>query len=292
MSLDVGVHTIDAKTYHADPCELPSLTASIANVLVTRAPIHAWTQHPRLNPDYENEESERFDIGTAAHALLLEGSTAVEVVAAKDWRTNGAQDARAEARAAGRLPLLEKHWSGVQAMVEAARIQLRALHDPPTPFTDGQPEQTLVWKDERGPWCRARIDWIHNDGQTIDDYKTTGRSANPEDWSRTLFGMGCDVQAAFYLRGLRALTGVDAHWRWVVQETATPYALSVLSLAPAALELATAKVERALDIWHACQLADVWPGYAAQVCYADLPPWEETRWLEREEQDELPVPAG
>jgi hypothetical protein len=280
-----GVHEISESRYHADPCAEPSLSASVAHKLIANSPLHAWAAHPLLNPGYVPEEAERFDIGKAAHALLLEGVTAVEVVDANDWRTTAAQEARAEARAAGRFPLLAKQWGDVQAMVEAARIQLNGVEATPLPFTDGKPEQTLIWQEPTGVTCRARLDWLRDDHTCIDDYKTTSRTANPEQWSRSLFGMGCDVQAAFYLRGLKTLTGTAADWRWVVQETTPPYALSVITLTPAAMQLAEAKVEHAIAKWAECLEADQWPGYPLQLCHAELPSYEEARWLEREEKE-------
>ena len=41
-----GIFTIPAADYHADPCEVPSLSASIASLLVNRSPFHAWSAIP------------------------------------------------------------------------------------------------------------------------------------------------------------------------------------------------------------------------------------------------------
>ena len=41
-----GIYTLSAEAYHADPCPEPSLSASIANVLLQRSPAHARIQHP------------------------------------------------------------------------------------------------------------------------------------------------------------------------------------------------------------------------------------------------------
>src|SRR5689334_23413702 len=41
------------------------------------------------------------------------------------------------------------------------------------------------------------------------------------------------------------------------------------------------KVKYALRLWRECLEADEWPGYAQQVAYAELPAWEESRWLAR-----------
>jgi hypothetical protein len=44
-------------------------------------------------------------------------------------------------------------------------------------------------------------------------------------------------------------------------------------------------VQYALDKWRACLGSDEWPGYPQSVAWAELPPWEEARWLEREERE-------
>ena len=67
-----------------------------------------------------------------------------------------------------------------------------------------------------------------------------------------MFQAGFDLQAAWYLRGLRQLTGLDdALFRFAVQETYPPYALSVIALGPDALMLAEKKCLYALEVWRA-----------------------------------------
>lgn len=282
--MNTGIHTVPADTYHADQIDdtRPSLSASIATVLCTQSPAHARAKHPRLNPDFKRTEEQKFDVGTAAHALFLEGRDAVHVVAALDWRTADAKHERDYAREMGKVPLLNAQWAEVQAMVASTHAQLQAIDATPRMFWGGSPERTVVW-DELGVLCRARFDWLHADGSAVDDFKTTSRSANPESWSRTLFSIGADVQAAFYLRGLRSVSGVhDPVFRWCVQETFPPYALSVVTLAPGAMALAEAKVDHALKVWKECVATDTWPAYPTKVAYAEAPPWEMTRWLERD----------
>ena len=105
MMTEPGVYAIAAEEYHQDPCPAPSLSASIANILLTQSPQHAWCAHPKLNPHYQREERETLDLGTAAHAYLLQGSTDFEVIAAPDWRTTAAKKAREAARATGKVPI-------------------------------------------------------------------------------------------------------------------------------------------------------------------------------------------
>ncbi|HMA26102.1 MAG: PD-(D/E)XK nuclease-like domain-containing protein [Solirubrobacterales bacterium] len=281
MTLAAGIHALGADDYHADPCERPSLSAHIAHALVSASPLHAWTQHPR-NPNFQPREETRFDIGTAAHQLLLEGRSFVVELDFPDFKTVAAREARDAVRAAGLLPLLAKDAATVDAMVKAAVQQLALVDAQPPLLTDGKPEQTLVWEDE-GVLCRARLDWLRDDLRAIDDLKTTAGSASPEMWSRRLFDIGADMQVAFYRRAVRALTGAEPDFRFVVIETHPPYALSVVSLGVDALALAERKVQRAITLWRECLEANDWPGYPTQVAYAQLPAWEEARWMERQE---------
>lgn len=276
---------IAADTYHADQvADQPSLSASLANILCTASPRHAWAAHPRLNPDFTREEEDKFSIGTCAHALLLQGDDIAVVCDYPDWRKKEAQAERDAARAAGHVPLLIGQWDRVRAMVAAAREQLDAYADDPPLFKDGKPEQTIVW-DEDGITCRARFDWLRDDHRAIDDYKSTAASADHVRWVKTMYGIGGDVQVAFYLRGAEKVLGVRPEWRYIVQETYPPYALKVHTLAASALEVGSDKVEKAIGIWRRCIKTGVWPGYEAKIERLEIPPYEEVRWLERDGAD-------
>jgi hypothetical protein len=103
-----------------------------------------------------------------------------------------------------------------------------------------------------------------------------------------MYGMGADVQVAFYLRGLQLLTGKGmepADWRFVVQESYPPYALSVVSLAPSAMAIANDKVQKAIDLWALCMERDFWPAYPSKVASIEIPTWEEMKWLERQDDE-------
>lgn len=280
--MNAGIYTMDAATYHADPCDAPSLSSSIAKLLCTSSPAHVKDAHPRLNPEFVTDHAEHFDVGTVAHAVLLEGVNCVEVLPFADWRTKAAREARDAVRAKGKVPLQTWAWAHVEAMLNTTRDQLDAHADGRQMFRGGLPEQTLIWQDDGGEWCRARLDWLR--AGAIDDYKTTNATANPEALSRTLFSNGWDIQAAFYLRGLKKLTGEDAVFRFAVQETYPPYALSVVALGPAALMLAEKKVRYALELWTHCLEHGDWPGYPTQTAYAALPEYLEAAWLAKEER--------
>ena len=96
--LGVGIHDIPAEQYHADPCDTPSLSRSISHTLLEQSPMHAWHQHPLLNPNYQSTHKPIFDKAHAAHSVLLGGDGKLCVINEKAWRKVVAKDARDEAR--------------------------------------------------------------------------------------------------------------------------------------------------------------------------------------------------
>lgn len=278
--------TVTEEQYQQDPCAVPSLSASIAKILISESPLHAWTAHPRLNPNYVREEKEIFDLGTVAHALMLQGLNIAQVFDVKDWRTNEAKAARVLARSAGKIPILRKDWTRVQEMVQAGKYQIAAHREASDLFTDvGKAEQTLTWTDDHGVVCRARLDWLRNDFRRIGDYKSTGMSVNPEQLARIAVSAGWDIQAAFYLRGLERIDPQDNKSRqflFAAQEDRPPYAMTIVGMGPDFLWAGQSKVQRAIDKWAECMESGKWPAYPDRIVYPTLPVWEENRLTEME----------
>ena len=88
-----GDYKLPDAAYRADPCPLPSLNPTLAIDLLSRSPLHAATEHPRIGKPVEPARLD-FDLGRAAHAVLLEGDTAILPIDADDYRTNAAKAAR------------------------------------------------------------------------------------------------------------------------------------------------------------------------------------------------------
>jgi hypothetical protein len=278
-----GLYTISAEEYHADPCPQPSLSSSIIKVLCSGSPWHAWAAHPRLNPEFVREQKEIFDLGTVAHALMLQGIEHACVLKFDDWKKAEARHARDEARASGLIPILQKHWDRVQAMVEAGKRQIAAHKEASEAFVvgSGVPEATLVWTDDHGVHCKARLDWLRHDRQRIFDYKATGATADPEKLSKYATSQGWDIQAAFYLRGLKAL-GSDADFLFVAQEDYPPYALAVLGLTDETLIVGAKKVQYGIDLFAKCLSSNEWPGYPRHVSAVPFDMWDAERWAAKE----------
>lgn len=278
-----GIYDIPAELYHADPCVTPSLSASVAKILIARTPFHARYMHPRLNPAFKSKEAENFDVGKAAHDALLEGVNRIEIIKFDNWKTNASKEQRDAARAKGLIPLLEKNYDRVAIMVQIAIAAIANCEDlSGITLADGKAEQTLVWQDV-GTWCRSRLDWLANDRTLILDYKTTGGSAHPSDWTRSgIENMGGDIQAAFYTRGLRCAKNVDAKFVFMVQEIDPPYPVSFIGMPPSFLALGDQKVNAAIAQWADCLRTDKWPAYPNRIVYPEAPAYAEARYIERQ----------
>ena len=288
------IEAMPAKTYHADPAPklIPgckaSLSRSIAVTLLQRSPLHAWTEHPKLNPKYEPEDSTKFDLGTVAHKALLEMQSSDDpekagicVLHFDDYRKKEAQEARNYAIEDSLLPVLGRQWEDVQEMVKSARLFLQRSELAGI-FTGAKTEVTLIWQ-QANAWLRARPDLISADEMVMLDYKTT-ESAEPNAWSRWVMGAtGADIQAAFYLSGYMLTRKKSPRFVNLLQETKPPYACSLVGLSPADLALAQDKVLAAVELWEQCLRTNSWPSYSGRVHWIERPAFVEADWAQRKE---------
>lgn len=274
-----GVYKLSSEEYHADPCPVASLSRSTIKDLLFRSPAHAAYNHPRLNLDYKEEVADKFDKGTAAHSLLLEGSDNIEVIEADDWRTKEAKSLRDVARKAGKTPLLKHQYEETKVMVIEAMRQIRGCPELGISSLDedGEAELSYVWQEEKN-WLRVRPDWISSDKKLILDLKFTGVDANPSQLSRQVITMGYSIQAALYSRGVKALEGIVPHFVFIFVETAEPYLCSFVGLTPSFMEMGIQQVEFGKHIWEECMNTGKWIGYPNKVCWLEPPPWALASW--------------
>ena len=230
----------------------------------------------RYERDHGQEPRKVFDIGHAAHALVLGAGAPVRCIEALDWRTNAAKQARDEAREQGKTPLLRADYEKVRAMADALGAGLDAfgLRDL---FTNGRPEVSAFWTDERhGVERRSRFDWLPNTdgGQlSIVDYKTTA-SAETGAIQRAIASYGYHQQAAWYIDTARALgIAEDVRLLFVFQEKTAPYLVNVVTLDDLALTVGRSLNDEALQVFAECTATDTWPGYATEIETLPLPLW-------------------
>ncbi len=284
LRLKPGIHLdIPTADYFLDPAESPSLTQSIASVLLDRSPRHAALRHPRLNPAWEPYEDTKFNIGNAAHKLLIGRGKELVIVEADDWRTKAAKEARDSAIDAGKVAILAHQHRTAEAMAAAFLEQtdfgeVRAAFDPSV----GGHGEVVIIAEYEGVTLRSMVDWMR-DTTHLDDLKTTGISASPDRLPYAMADGEWDLQAAIQERILDVLdpsTAGRRHHYFYLQENDDPYEVTVCELPESVMTIGRAKLDRAIGIWQMCMQAGRWPGYPRRVHSPVYPPYLEARVVE------------
>lgn len=268
-----GIYDLTNEEYHADH---GSLSSSGARMLLPPS-CPALFRHAQDTPQ---EPKKTFELGTAAHKLVLgEGPSLVQVDADK-WTTNAVKAEVAAIRDEGGIPLKPAEYEQVHAMADALRRHPIAsvLFDP----ARGKPEQSLFWRDRQtGVMRRARFDWLpdaRSGRLIIPDYKTC-RSAEPSALARAVEDFGYHQQDDWYRAAARALNLADetAAFVFVCQEKTPPYLVTVVEMDAEARRIGAARNRRALEVFAECTETGVWPGYSDEIAYLTLPAWAAIR---------------
>lgn len=268
---------VDECAYHADPCEVPSLSSSIAHILVSKSPRHAWAAHPKLGKLLEPEhETTAVQDGTLIHTLLLGKGAQIEVVDAKDWRTNAAKDQRDDAVKAGRVAVLRHRYDELALVAAELRTQILRLG-----FSlEGDAEVAYEWDEDgaTGPVrCRGMMDLVQvEDGGRlirILDLKKTA-SAHPNAISRHFYDYGHDIQFSAYTSCLKRLhPDAQVRMEFLFLEIDPPYAVTPAAPGVAFEQIGQQRWQRAIEIWERCLNTGRWPSYADSVQWIEPQPY-------------------
>jgi hypothetical protein len=259
--------------YHSDPCKTPSLSASIAKILVERSPLHAWTAHPKLG-GVRHVANDAMDHGSLVHKLLLGAGADVAVIDADDWRTKAAKEARDAARADGKIPVLKEQHERALRSVEPIRKQIAAHGFELT----GESEVCIVWQEETihgAIECRCLVDHLMLDRALMFDVKTA-RSAHPRSCVRHVIDYGYDIQQAAYTRALTKLRPDLAgreDFVFLFVETDEPFAATPARIDAVMRERGKRRWEEACSVWARCLKTGSWPGYVDGAVYLETPAW-------------------
>lgn len=228
------------------------------------------------HPEYKRA----WDLGTAAHRLVLGQGADFVVLDYDNYRTKAAQKARDEARAAGAAPVINPEYEQIKAM--AAAIRKHPIAGPLLdPDCGGKPERSLFWLDEdTGVQRRCRVDLLPGPGRgryIVTDYKTAD-SASPAAIAKAIANYGYYMQDAWYLDGVRALgLDDDPAFLFVVQEKKPPYLVNVAQIEDEDRWIGQDNNRRAIERFRDCTESGVWPGYEADtddgITHISLPPW-------------------
>jgi len=290
-TLPPGIHYgISPAVYHADPCETPSLSSSLARKLLRESPAHAFASSPRLDPGCVPEFKDSFDVGTAAHTAVLSAGESIRVIAFDDWRSKDARQQRDEARAEGFTPLLEKDAAKVLEMAAEVKAALRRMGLGEV-FSDPSRAEAVAIAEVEGAQCRAMADYIGADGWLYDLKTTT--SAHYDAVTRTVESFGYHIQAAHYLDTFRAAGMALKGMRFVFVEKNRPHCVSVVALDEAFVDIGRSQTSLARKTWRRCLATGEWPDYAHPGIVEISPPiWMASQVEDRSHTLQALTPRG
>lgn len=256
--------------YHADPVPAGSLSASMTKLLIQPG----GPAKLRQQLDTPQEPKKEYDLGQAAHKLVLGVGAEIARIPETLLASNGATSTRAakefiaNARRDGRIPLKPAEYDQVHNMA----TELAAHPTAAQLLANTAPEVSAFRQHDSGIWLRSRIDAV-GDSYLI-DYKTA-RTADPDLFRRDAATLGYHIQDAFYSAMADALDGLpnDPDFYFIVQEKEPPYLVSVVELSPTFRAIGAAAVEHAITLWDQCTTTGEWPGYPGGIHLIDPPAW-------------------
>lgn len=272
------VDGLSAESYHADRASVSS--SGLRKLLTPGCPAQF-----KYDLDHPQPPKREFDLGHAAHKLVLGEGEEIVVTEYDDWRTKNAREERDEIRAAGAVPLLLHEGEQVTAMANAIRQHPHAgpLFAPGT----GIPERSIYWTHpETGVRVRVRPDWLTVRPETtlVIDLKTAA-DASPDGFSKAIESYSYHQQGALYLDGVEAagLAPEGARFLFVVQSKKAPYLVTVRELSDQDQDIGRARNEKALRIYADCAANGTWPDWTGPVPtipQIGMPTWATLRQAE------------
>lgn len=261
-----GVYDLSMAEYRGQPADALSVAASDAILLSDATPAHVKASWD----DAQEDGSKESDFGILIHTMILEphlAPGAIVTVYADDWRSKDAREKRDTARAAGKLPVLEKDVDRAQAAVAAVMRHPIASQL----LANGKAEQSWFAKDEAtGLYLKARTDFF-NDKRIIVDIKTVG-SAAPDFIQRRVYDGGWFQQAPWHCNVVERVTGSPAQgYCWLIVEQKPPHCVVVRKPTDTVLMHGHRLNQRAIEIFARCNKTGQWPGYSEAIEDLSLP---------------------
>lgn len=209
-------------------------------------------------------------IGTIIHSAVLENDLSGFVVAPDDY--DGRSSEGKKWKAAQSKPIIKREIAqDIRGMITSVKNHPMAcalLYGPQAK------REVCAWKTHgpTGLLRKARADVLTQDKKeltTIVDLKSVPREGGKqEEFSKSIFNWGYDVQSAWYLDIFEA-----TFWCFVVVEKTAPYAVACYSLSDESIAIGRAKYERYLAVIEKCTKSGIWEAYGDELKTINLPEW-------------------
>lgn len=259
-----GPVTMTNAEYHAD------LAVSKSDLdLINRSP--AYYKYAKENP---KEQTAAMLLGSVVHKLVLEPERFADeyvVAPAVDKRTKKGKDEWKEF-----IDSIDNETVIDRETYETAKLLASSVRNHPIAarlLQGGQAESSYFW-EENGIKCKCRPDYLRTDIKCVIDLKTT-QNGSPDSFTKSAYDYRYHVQAAWYLRGLRAC-GVDVeNFIFIAVEKEPPYTVCVYTADELMIKLGNIIADENFRTLCECMKSDNWYGYENTpiIHSLSLPDW-------------------
>lgn len=275
------VKDMPAAKYYADPCEVPSLSQSMACDLALWSPAHGRLHHPKLGAEQERETA-AMDRGQLFDSLILCGGMGIKVLDVPDYKSKHAQELRDLVRAAGQVPVIKAKYDAAITAVTAIREKIASFG---FDLDAGDHQVSAFWPETTSEGeeiqARGRFDHLSFDWTLIGDLKTT-TDARPHTLVKHMIDFGYDIQAAAYVSAIEHIhPELAGHVRMVFWfcETEPPYCVTPVECAGSMRMLGQLKWQKAIDTWARCLASGQWSDYVTEPVRVEAPAWELAKYI-------------
>lgn len=227
----------------------------------------------------DEEATESMLVGSVTHIACLQPELydqLVTVAPNDDGRSKAFKDAQTAFEAEGKPGYFIKPKDHKRAQAMSRSVWRHPLAKTLLRQKPRCAEATLAWTetiDGHDIRCKARLDWLSNsEHPLIIDLKSCA-DGRDKAFSRSVANFHYHHQAAFYRRGLHALTGNWADYRIIAVESSPPHCCVVYELGEEAMTRAMGDIRAALLLYARCDRENRWPGYSDTLEVVEIPPW-------------------
>jgi len=226
------------------------------------------------------ERTNSLSIGTAVHIHILEPHKKHHIKNLLDFghedRKKWQAIRKLEAENPDDLFFTDKDFEAITKMVTSVKLSQQALKL----YASGTwNEVSMFWRDPKhGFDCKGRADTVNFEEGYVVDLKTT---KDAKGFMKECVDYGYHIQAAFYLRGLKAITGKDFAWYWVAVDSSNPHFCYVYRATEKTLDVGTIQMDEYMNRLATCLETDIWPIGNEEIIEGELPSWYTTRVLEK-----------
>lgn len=241
---------------------------------IMKSPMHY--KHWKDNP--ENTDTPDLLFGRAAHKYILETYDFYNEFAVAPNCDRRTKEGKAEwslfcDQNEGKDIITQEQFEKIEEM---RKVMLA------TPFVskliNGEHEISYFWTDEDTDLkCKCRPDSINHKLKIVVDYKTCD-NAETQRFMKQSIDLGYDLQASYYLDGVKANTGNDYIFVFIAQEKKPPYAVNILQADDIFIRSGREVYKSMLQTYKDCSESGVWYGYMgaeSQINSLGVPKWIE-----------------